>query len=494
MAVQTQTIVEQIIKPFDCLHFIDGQFVESLNKKTFNNVNPVTEEVYGTVAEGGAEEIDLAVAAAKRAFEEGPWGKMSTQERSKIIRKVGDILEERQEEIAQLESLDTGKHLKFSRHVDAPRAAANFHFFADFMLSVGTEAFQDEVHGAINYGFRRPIGVVGLIQPWNLPLFLLTWKLAPALAAGCTVVIKPSELTPMTATKLMEIIKEAGVPDGVVNLVHGFGAGAGSAINKHPDIAGIGFIGQVSTGARIMQEAAPTLKKLSFELGGKNPNIIFADSNLDEVVATTIRSSFTNQGEVCVCGENIFVERSVYDEFVEKLAAKTRELKVGNPFDMANDQGALVAKVHYDKVMSYLKIAEEEGGTFVTGGKRPEGLDKGYFIEPTIITGLDDNSRCVREEIFGPVVTVIPFDTEEEVIAAANDTRLGLSNTIWTNDIRRAHRVAQSIESGLSYINCWFVRDLRTPFGGTKDSGVGRVGGVHSWEFYTELTNICVKL
>jgi aminomuconate-semialdehyde/2-hydroxymuconate-6-semialdehyde dehydrogenase len=494
MQVETKTVVEPIVKPFDCLHFIDGQFVESLNKKTFNNVNPVTEEVYGTVAEGGAEEIDLAVKAAKRAFEEGPWGKMSTQERSKIIRKIGDILEERQEEIAQLETLDTGKHLKFSRHVDAPRAPKNFHFFADYMLSVGTEAFQDEVNQALNYGYRRPIGVVGLIQPWNLPLFLLTWKLAPALAAGCTVVIKPSELTPMTATKLMEIIKEAGVPDGVVNMVHGFGPGAGSAINKHPDIAGIGFIGQVSTGVAIMKEAAPTLKKLSFELGGKNPNIIFADVDIDEVVAGTIKSSFTNQGEVCVSGSRIYVERPIYDEFLEKFAAKTRELKVGDPFDMSADQGALVAKVHYDKVMSYLKIAEEEGGTFVTGGKRPEGFDKGYFIEPTIITGLDDNARCVREEIFGPVVCVLPFDTEEEVIAKANDTRVGLSNTIWTNDIRRAHRVAQAIESGLSYINCWFLRDLRTPFGGTKDSGLGRVGGVHSWEFYTEITNICVKL
>ena len=236
------------------------------------------------------------------------------------------------------------------------------------------------------------------------------------------------------------------------------------------------------------------MKKLSFELGGKNPNIIFAESNIDEVVETTLKSSFTNQGEVCVCGENIFVERAVYDEFVEKLAAKTRQLKVGDPFDNAYDQGALVAKVHYDKVMSYFDIAKEEGATFVTGGKRPEGLDKGYFVEPTIITGLEYGARCTREEIFGPVVTVIPFDTEEEVIAMANDSRVGLSNTIWTNDIRRAHRVAQSIESGLSYINCWFVRDLRTPFGGTKDSGLGRVGGIHSWEFYTELTNVCVKL
>ncbi|MEC1715741.1 aldehyde dehydrogenase [Schinkia azotoformans] len=494
MAVQTQKVVEKIVKPFDCLHYIDGKFVESVDKKTFNNVNPVTEEVYGTVAEGSAADIDLAVQAAKRALKEGPWGKMSTQERSNIIRKIGDILLERQEEIAQLESLDTGKHLKFSRHVDAPRAPKNFHFFADYMISVGTEAFQDETNKALNFGYRRPLGVVGLIQPWNLPLFLLTWKLAPALAAGNTVVIKPSELTPMTATLLMEILQEAGVPNGVVNLVHGFGPGAGSAINKHPDISGIGFIGQVSTGARIMAEAAPTLKKLSFELGGKNPNIIFADVDIDEVVDGTIRSSFTNQGEVCVSGSRIYVERPIFDEFVEKFAAKTRALKVGDPFDMDNDQGALVAKVHYDKVMSYLKIAEEEGGTFVTGGGRPQGLDKGYFIQPTIITGLDDNSRLVREEIFGPVVCVLPFDTEEEVIAKANDTRMGLSNTIWTNDIRRAHRVAQSIESGLSYINCWFLRDLRTPFGGTKDSGLGRVGGVHSWEFYTEITNICVKL
>ncbi len=494
MEVQTQKVVEKIVKPFDCLHFIDGKFVESVDKKTFNNVNPVTEEVYGTVAEGSAADIDLAVQAAKRALKEGPWGKMSTQERSNIIRKIGDILLERQEEIAQLESLDTGKHLKFSRHVDAPRAPKNFHFFADYMISVGTEAFQDETNKALNFGYRRPLGVVGLIQPWNLPLFLLTWKLAPALAAGNTVVIKPSELTPMTATLLMEILQEAGVPNGVVNLVHGFGPGAGSAINKHPDISGIGFIGQVSTGARIMAEAAPTLKKLSFELGGKNPNVIFADVDIDEVVDGTIRSSFTNQGEVCVSGSRIYVERPIFDEFVEKFAAKTRALKVGDPFDMDNDQGALVAKVHYDKVMSYLKIAEEEGGTFVTGGGRPEGLDTGYFVQPTIITGLDDNSRLVREEIFGPVVCVLPFDTEEEVIAKANDTRMGLSNTIWTNDIRRAHRVAQAIESGLSYINCWFLRDLRTPFGGTKDSGLGRVGGVHSWEFYTEITNICVKL
>ena len=494
MSVQTQTIVEKTVKAFDCLHFIDGKFVPSLDGKTFNNVNPVTEEVYGTVAEGSAAEIDLAVQAAKRALKEGPWGKMNTQERAGIIRKIGDILLERQEEIAQLESLDTGKHLKFSRHVDAPRAPKNFHFFADYMITVGTEAFQDETNKSLNYGYRRPIGVVGLIQPWNLPLFLLTWKLAPALAAGNTVVIKPSELTPMTATLLMEILKDAGVPDGVVNLVHGFGPGAGSAINKHPDIAGIGFIGQVTTGARIMQEAAPTLKKLSFELGGKNPNIIFADVDIDEVVDGTIRSSFTNQGEVCVSGSRIYVERPIFDEFVQKFAEKTRKLKVGDPFDMDNDQGALVAKVHYDKVMSYLKIAEEEGGTFVTGGGRPEGLDKGYFVQPTIITGLDDNSRLIREEIFGPVVCVLPFDTEEEVIAAANDTRMGLSNTIWTNDIRRAHRVAQSVESGLSYINCWFLRDLRTPFGGTKDSGLGRVGGIHSWEFYTEITNICVKL
>ena len=348
---------------------------------------------------------------------------------------------------------------------------------------------------ALNYALRRPVGVVGLINPWNLPLLLLTWKLAPALAAGNTVVMKPAELTPMTATVLCEIIRDAGMPDGVVNLVHGFGPdSAGSALVEHPDVNAISFTGETVTGKIIMASAAKTLKRLSFELGGKNPNIIFADADLDEVIETTMKSSFVNQGEVCLCGSRIYVERPAYDKFMEKFVAKTKEMTVGDPFDPNTKVGALISAEHFDRVSGYLKLAVEEGGTIVTGGKRPEHLKKGYYLEPTIITGLDRHCRVVKEEIFGPVVTVIPFDTEEEVLEQANDTHYGLSATIWTNDLRRAHRVAAEIEAGIVWVNTWFLRDLRTPFGGMKQSGIGREGGVHSWEFYTELKNVCIKL
>jgi aminomuconate-semialdehyde/2-hydroxymuconate-6-semialdehyde dehydrogenase len=336
---------------------------------------------------------------------------------------------------------------------------------------------------------------VGIIKPWNLPLLLLTWKLAPCLGMGNTAVIKPAEWTPLTATALMEICKEAGVPDGVVNLVHGFGPNsAGAAIAEHPDIDAISFIGEPGTGAAIMKAASNSLKKLSYELGGKNPNIIFADSDLDEVIETTIKSSFINQGEVCLCGSRIYVERPAYEEFLEKFVKKTKELKIGDPFENGTDVGALVSKEHYERVNSYIDIAKQDGAEILTGGKRPDGLDKGYYLEPTIITGLDRNSRCVREEIFGPVVTVSPFDMEEEVIAQANDTHYGLSATIWTNNLRRAHRVAHQIEAGIIWVNTWFLRDLRTPFGGMKHSGIGRTGGMHSLDFYTELSNITIKL
>jgi aminomuconate-semialdehyde/2-hydroxymuconate-6-semialdehyde dehydrogenase len=424
----------------------------------------------------------------------GPWKKMTVEQRSKILRKIGDLILERQEELAHLESLDTGKPFSLANSVDVPRAAYNFHFFADYIVSVNTDANQQDDQ-ALHYSYRRPVGVVGIIKPWNLPLLLLTWKLAPCLGMGNTAVIKPAEWTPMTATVLMEICKEAGVPDGVVNLVHGFGPNsAGGAISEHPDIDAISFIGEPSTGAAIMSSASKSLKKLSFELGGKNPNIIFADSDLDEVIDTTIKSSFINQGEVCLCGSRIYVERPAYEEFVEKFAERVRELKVGHPLDSGTNVGSLVSKEHYDRVYSYLDVAREDGATIVTGGKRPEGIEKGYFLEPTIITGLDRNSRCVREEIFGPVVTVTPFDKEEEVIVQANDTHYGLSATIWTNDLRRAHRVAHSIEAGIIWVNTWFLRDLRTPFGGMKHSGIGRTGGMHSVDFYSELSNITIKL
>lgn len=485
--------VETKVKAINCLHFINGQFVESQNHKTFENINPATEEVLGTVAEGGKEEVDFAVRAARRALN-GPWKKMTLVERSKILRRIGDLILERQEELAMLESLDTGKPFSLANKIDVPRAAYNFHFFADYITSVGTDAYQQDDQ-AIHYAYRRPVGVVGIIKPWNLPLLLLTWKLAPCLGMGNTAVIKPAEWTPMTATVLMEICKEAGVPDGVVNLVHGFGPNsAGGAISEHPDIDAISFIGEPSTGASIMKSAADSLKKLSYELGGKNPNIIFADSDLDEVIETTIKSSFINQGEVCLCGSRIYVERPLYNEFINKFAEKVRELRVGDPLADSTNVGALVSKEHYERVNSYIEIARNDGANILTGGKRPEEVEKGYFLEPTIITGLDRNSRCVREEIFGPVVTVMPFDMEEEVIMQANDSHYGLSATIWTNDLRRAHRVAHQIEAGIIWVNTWFLRDLRTPFGGMKNSGIGRTGGMHSLDFYSELSNITIKL
>ncbi len=483
------TEVQAKVKPIDCHHYIDGEVVRST--KQFKNINPATEEVLGVVSEGGKEEVDRAVRAARRALK-GEWGKMPLRERSAILRKIGDLILERKEELAVLESLDTGKPLWLARQVDIPRAAYNFHFFADYMTSVGTDAYQqDDI--AFHYAIRRPVGVVGLINPWNLPLLLMTWKLAPALAAGNTVIMKPSEVTPMTATVLTEICEEAGVPRGVVNMVHGKGE-TGALISSHEDVDAIAFTGETVTGTEIMKSAAPTLKKLSFELGGKNPNIIFADADLDDCIETTLRSSFINQGEVCLCGSRIYVERPIYDEFLEKFVARTKELKVGDPFDPETKVGALVSEEHYNKVLKYIEIAKEEGGTFLTGGKPAEGLNKGYYVEPTIITGLGRESRCVRDEIFGPVVTVIPFDTEEELMDQVNDTHYGLSASVWSTNIKRATRIASQIEAGMVWINTWFLRDLRTPFGGMKRSGIGREGGHYSFDFYTELTNITIKL
>ena len=486
------TQAENLVKSVDSLHFINGEYVPSLSGKVKDNINPATEEVISQISQGGQEEVNEAVAAAKKALK-GPWKKFTLDERIAVIRKIGDIILERKDELARLESLDTGKPIWLSTAVDISRSAFNFHFFADYLRSVGTEAYEtDDV--AINYSVRRPVGVVGIISPWNLPLLLMTWKLAPALAAGNTVVVKPASLTPTTATIIGEICKEAGVPDGVVNIVNGSGSVVGTGLTEHKDVDAITFTGETSTGQTIMAAGAKTLKKLSYELGGKNPNIIFADADLDEVIDTTLKSSFINQGEVCLCGSRIYVERSAYDEFIEKFVARTKELVVGDPFAPDTKVGALVGKDHYERVLSYVELAKEEGGTILTGGKRPEGLDKGYFLEPTIIVGLDRHCRVVNEEIFGPVVTVIPFDTEEEVLDQVNDTDYGLSASIWTNDIRRGHRMAKEVEAGIIWVNTWFLRDLRTPFGGMKSSGIGREGGIHSFEFYSELSNVCIKL
>jgi aminomuconate-semialdehyde/2-hydroxymuconate-6-semialdehyde dehydrogenase len=490
---ESSTQATAVIKGIDCMHFINGQYVASVNSKTFDNVNPAKNEIIGKVALGGKEEIDLAVSAARAALE-GPWSTMKTQERAKILRRIGDLILERQDELAILETLDTGKPLWLSKSMDIPRSAAHFHVFADYLSTLGTEAFQVDDE-AISYAYRRPVGVVGLINPWNLPLLLETWKLAPCLAAGNTAVMKPAEWTPMTATVLGEICRDAGVPNGVVNIVHGFGPdSAGAALTEHPGVDALTFTGETTTGKTIMATAAKTLKKLSYELGGKNPNIIFADSNLDEVIETTMKSSFINQGEVCLCGSRIYVERPMYEEFLEKFMEQTKKFTVGDPFDPATKVGAVISEEHFHRVKKYIEIAKEEGGEILIGGGTPKGMESGFYIEPTIIVGLDRTSRVVREEVFGPVVTVIPFDTEQEVIEQANDSQYGLSATVWTNDLRRAHRVAQKIKTGVVWVNTWMIRDLRTPFGGMKNSGIGREGGIHSFEFYTELTNIFIKL
>lgn len=473
------------------LHFIDGQFVESADGRTFANVNPATSEVIAQVAEGGRKEINQAVAAAKRAFK--TWGKTTPAERAKVMNRIADLIEQRKDELAMLETLDTGKPLSLSKQLDIPRAAYNFRFFADFVKGLGTECF--EMDGvALNYALRRPVGVAGLISPWNLPLLLLTWKVAPCLAAGDTCVIKPAELTPTTATKLAEICKEAGLPDGVLNVVHGFGPdAAGAFLTEHPDVSLISLTGETTTGKAVMKAASGTLKRLSFELGGKNPNIVFADADLEDVIETTIRSSFSNQGEVCLCGSRVYVERPLYETFVNKLVDKASQLVVGDPLDANTNVGSLISDEHLQRVEGFIDRAVAQGGRILLGGKRPVGLTQGAFLQPTIIVDVNESCEIVQQEVFGPVITIQPFETEAEVVAAANDTKYGLSATIWTTNLKRAHRVASELEAGIIWINSWFLRDLRTPFGGMKESGIGREGGVHSFEFFSELKNVCVK-
>ncbi|WP_206885226.1 aldehyde dehydrogenase [Alicyclobacillus mali (ex Roth et al. 2021)] len=474
------------------LHFIDGAFVPSEDGRTFDNLNPATGERIGTVAEGGRAEIDKAVRAARRAFR--TWGRTPAQERAAILHRIANLIEENLEELALLETADTGKPLSLAKSLDIPRSAYNFRFFADFVKGLSTETF--EMEGvALNYALRRPVGVAGLISPWNLPLFLLTWKVAPCLAAGNTCVIKPAELTPMTATKLAEICKQAGVPDGVVNVVHGFGPdAAGQFLTEHEDVDLISLTGETTTGKAVMRSAANTLKRLSFELGGKNPNIVFADCDFEDAIATTVRSSFVNQGEVCLCGSRIYVESPLYDRFVEALVDRARKLRVGDPLDPQTDVGSLISEEHLERVDGFVRRAMEQGGRVLVGGRRPEHLKRGAFYEPTVIVDVDETCEITRQEVFGPVVTVQPFDTEEEVIRLANDTHYGLSATLWTSNLKRAHRVAGELEAGVIWVNTWFLRDLRTPFGGMKQSGIGREGGVHSFEFFTELKNVCIKL
>jgi aminomuconate-semialdehyde/2-hydroxymuconate-6-semialdehyde dehydrogenase len=470
-------------------NFINGTFVPPRSGLYLDDVNPATEEVIAQIPDSDSHDIDDAVAAAKAAFP--GWSRTPAMERSRLLLKLADLIEQNLEELARTESVDNGKTLSLARRLDIPRAVLNFRFFATAILHHTTEAHATD-QTALNYTLRQPLGVVGLISPWNLPLYLLSWKIAPAVASGNTCVAKPSELTPLTAYRLGELVNEAGIPPGVINIVHGLGGKAGRALTCHDDVAAISFTGGTVTGAAVAANAAPRFKKLSLELGGKNPNVIFADADLDDAIATTIRSSFWNQGEICLCGSRIFVERSIHDAFVERFTAATRMLRIGDPLDETTDIGALISAAHLEKVTGYIDLAIKEGGTIATGGHRVDR--KGFFVEPTIITGLGCDCRVLQEEIFGPVVTVTPFGAEEEAIAFANSTRYGLSATVWTSNLTRAHRVAAALDAGTVWINCWLLRDLRVPFGGMKESGVGREGGFESLEFFTEAKNVCVKL
>ena len=475
-------------------NYIGGELVKPASGSYLDNFEPATGKVYSEIADSDDRDVNLAVEAAKAAFPS--WSKTPPEERFELLNNLAGLIERDLEALAEAESVDNGKPVSLARSLDIPRSVANFKFYATGAMHTWNES-HETVGKAINYTLRQPLGVVGCISPWNLPLYLFTWKIAPALAAGCTVVAKPSEVTPMTAYLLSKLCIEAGLPVGVLNIVHGTGPKVGSAIVAHRDIKAISFTGGTKTGEDIARAAAPMFKKLSLELGGKNPNIIFADCDYEEMLATTIRSSFSNQGEVCLCGSRIFIERPMYEQFKGDFISRVRALKVGDPMDADTDVGAIVSKQHFEKIMSYIDLAREEGGTILTGGNSV-AMDgrcaDGWFIEPTVIDGLPFYCRTNQEEIFGPVVTLTPFDTEEEVLGYANSVRYGLSSTIWTENLSRAHRVAAAIESGIVWINCWLFRDLRTPFGGVKDSGLGREGGFEALKFFTEEKNVCVKI
>ncbi len=475
-------------------NYIDGKLVAPASGTYIDNINPATGQVYSLAPDSDLQDVQLAVQAAKKAFD--AWSGMLAEKRYAVLARIADLIDRDADILALAESVDQGKPVKLAKSMDISRAAANIRFYATAAMHVSSEAHASGTE-AINYTLRSPVGVAGCISPWNLPLYLFTWKIAPALAAGCTVVAKPSELTPMTAYLFTRLCMEAGLPEGVLNVVHGLGPKVGQAIVDHLDVPAISFTGGTVTGKKIMASAGPMLKKLSLELGGKNPNIIFADAEFEKAVITSISSSFTNQGEICLCGSRILVERPIYDRFVEEFVKQTRQLVVGDPLDEKTKIGALVSEGHMNKVLAYIDLAKQEGGTIVTGGKRiavPGRCEKGFFVEPSVITGLPQSCRTNQEEIFGPVVTITPFDSEEEALAMANGTTYGLSATVWTTNLTRAHRVSAKLKSGMVWVNCWLYRDLRTPFGGTKQSGIGREGGWEAMRFFTEAKNVCIKL
>ncbi|MGC5341980.1 2-hydroxymuconic semialdehyde dehydrogenase [Streptomyces sp. DT24] len=481
-------------------NFVDGRFVEPDENRSFDKVDPATGLVHSRVHEADKSLVDRAVAGARRALGDG-WATTAVRERTALLRRAADRIEERFEEFVAAEIADTGKPVTQARELDVARAVANFRTFADVVAAAGQESFLTDLAGgkqALNYAVRKPLGVVAVIVPWNLPLLLLTWKVAPALACGNAVVVKPSEETPATATLLAEVLAEVGLPAGVYNVVHGFGGGsAGEYLTSHPGIDGVTFTGSSATGSHVMKTVAPRVRPVSFELGGKNAAIVFDDVDIDEALTGLTKSVFTNTGQVCLCTERVYVQRSVFDDIAGGLVERAAALRLGRPTDEATTTGPLISRTHREKVLGYFELAEKAGARVLTGGGVPRlgaDLDGGSWIEPTLWTGLTNADRAVREEIFGPVAALIPFDTEAEAIALANDTEYGLAASVWTNDLRRGHRVAQAMNVGMAWVNTWFLRDLRSPFGGVGLSGIGREGGESSLHFYTEPTNVCVQL
>lgn len=479
-------------------NFIGGRFVETGSQ--FDDVDPATGKVRALVHEADKALVEEAVDSAQRALK-GPWGKTTAEQRAAVLDKIADGIEARFDDFLAAEIGDTGKPVQTAKVLDIPRGAANFRTFASIIRTASGELYESPTPdglGALNYTIRRPLGVVGVISPWNLPLLLFTWKVAPALACGNTVVAKPSEETPATATLLAEVMQKAGVPEGVYNLVHGFGPGsAGEAIVASKGVDAITFTGESRTGATIMRQAAEGVRPVSFELGGKNAALVFADCDFEKTVEGIARSTFLNTGQVCLCTERVYVQRPIYDRFVAALAERARAMKLGDPWDQQTQLGPLISKGHREKVLSYYQLAKQEGATVVVGGGAAQmsgAQAGGWYIEPTIWTGLAQTSRCMQEEVFGPVCNIIPFDDDDEAVALANDSRYGLAASIWTSNLTRGHRLAGLIEVGLVWLNTWFLRDLRTPFGGAKLSGLGREGGRHSLDFYSEIRNVCVKL
>lgn len=470
-------------------NYIGGKFLDPMTEQYLDNFDPSNGSVYARIPDSGSKDLELAVDAASRAFVK--WSRLPISERSQILIRLSELISTHLERLALAESQDNGKPVSLARKIDIPRAAANLRFFGSAIVNESSEAHIMEGE-AVNYTRRAPLGVVGCISPWNLPLYLLTWKIAPALAVGNCVIAKPSEITPYTAFLLGELANEAGIPPGVLNIIHGSGRGIGQAIVDHPEIRAISFTGGTETGKIIGQSAARQFKKVSLELGGKNPVVVFDDCDLEEAISISVRSAFTNQGEICLCGSRIFVQGTIYDRFKKAFIQKVEKLKVGKP-DQEVNLGAIVSKEHLEKIATFVEESKKAGGRILTGGKKII-ISEGYYFEPTVVEGLDEHCTINQEEVFGPVVTLIPFSDEREVIRQANATRYGLAAMIWTNDLKKAHRVAHEIKAGIVWVNCWMLRDLRTPFGGMKYSGVGREGGTEALRFFTEPQNICIKL